>query len=90
MRDNMEVTATCSHCGEEIEECDFCGQDFEPDNEIICITTHIDRPRSRIDRILEKSAMNAKEKNESVFIPEYLHLGQCCADLEATVEVDRN
>lgn len=26
----------CSECGDEIEECSYCGQFFEKGNEIIC------------------------------------------------------
>ena len=82
----MEVEATCSFCGEMIEECAVCGSEFEPEEDLICI-----RIKNRLERtqygvlisILKEHNKNTKKVTP---IPESLHICQNCAN-EAEPEI---
>ena len=81
----MEVEASCSFCGEMIEECAVCGSEFEPEEEIICIGIKPERTQhGKLTDIIKEHNKNRKKASMSII--ENLHICQDCAS-EAEPEI---
>lgn len=87
----MEVEASCGHCGDQIEECDVCGQEFDPEDEIICLPLserlkyNPPSGRGRLERLL--ADVNKAKYGQGFLLPSHLHFCSNCPNMEVEIEI---
>lgn len=77
----MNVDASCSHCGEPIEECDICGSEFEPEEEFICVPIEYKRQfPGQLIRVLQEYNKMRKNGDGKPIVSGWLHICQECSN----------